>query len=183
MVFPEYKKLDLSKIDKEILSYWEEHSIFNKSVSNADSNPPYIFYEGPPSANGLPGIHHVLARTIKDIFLRYKTMKGYQVKRKAGWDTHGLPVELGVENALGISKEDIGNKVSIEEYNLACKKAVMKYTDIWNDLTKKMGYWVDMEDPYITYTAKYMESVWWLLNQVYKKDLMYKGYTVQPYSP
>ena len=183
MVFPEYKKLDLSKIDKEILSYWEEHSIFNKSVSNADGNPPYIFYEGPPSANGLPGIHHVLARTIKDIFLRYKTMKGYQVKRKAGWDTHGLPVELGVENALGISKEDIGNKVSIEEYNLACKKAVMKYTDIWNDLTKKMGYWVDMEDPYITYTAKYMESVWWLLNQVYKKDLMYKGYTVQPYSP
>ena len=183
MVFPEYKKLDLSKIDKEILSYWEEHSIFNKSVSNADGNPPYIFYEGPPSANGLPGIHHVLARTIKDIFLRYKTMKGYQVKRKAGWDTHGLPVELGVENALGISKEDIGNKVSIEEYNLACKKAVMKYTDIWNDLTKKMGYWVDMKDPYITYTAKYMESVWWLLNQVYKKELMYKGYTVQPYSP
>ena len=183
MVFPEYKKLDLSCIDKDTISYWEEHNIFNKSVSNAEGSPPYIFYEGPPSANGLPGIHHVLARTIKDIFLRYKTMKGYQVKRKAGWDTHGLPVELEVENSLGISKEDIGNKVSIEDYNLACKEAVMKYTDIWNDLTKKMGYWVDMEDPYVTYTAKYMESVWWLLKEIYNKNLMYKGYTVQPYSP
>ena len=183
MIFPEYKKLDLSKISQDILSYWEQHDIFNKSVSNADGKTPYIFYEGPPSANGLPGIHHVLARTIKDIFLRYKTMKGFQVKRKAGWDTHGLPVELGVENSLGISKEDIGEKISVEDYNKACKEAVMKYTDIWNDLTKQMGYWVDMEDPYITYTSKYMESVWWLLKQIYNKDLMYKGYTVQPYSP
>ena len=183
MVFPEYKKLDLTAIDKDVLSYWEEHSIFKKSISNAEGNPPYIFYEGPPSANGLPGIHHVLARTIKDIFLRYKTMKGYQVERKAGWDTHGLPVELEVESSLGISKEDIGNKISIEDYNMACKKAVMKYTDIWNNLTRTMGYWVDMENPYLTYTSKYMESVWWLLKQVYNKSLMYKGYTVQPYSP
>ena len=183
MIFPEYKKLDLSNIALDILSYWDKNDIFKKSVSNAEGKTPYIFYEGPPSANGLPGIHHVLARTIKDIFLRYKTMKGYQVKRKAGWDTHGLPVELDVENSLGISKEDIGNKISIEDYNNSCKEAVMKYTDIWNDLTKKMGYWVDMEDPYITYESKYMESVWWLIKQIYNKDLMYKGYTVQPYSP
>ena len=183
MIFPEYKKLDLSNIALDILSYWDKNDIFKKSVSNAEGKTPYIFYEGPPSANGLPGIHHVLARTIKDIFLRYKTMKGYQVKRKAGWDTHGLPVELDVENSLGISKEDIGNKISIEDYNNSCKEAVMKYTDIWNDLTKKMGYWVDMEDPYITYDSKYMESVWWLIKQIYNKDLMYKGYTVQPYSP
>ena len=183
MIFPEYKKLDLSNIALDILSYWDENDIFKKSISNAEGKTPYIFYEGPPSANGLPGIHHVLARTIKDIFLRYKTMKGYQVKRKAGWDTHGLPVELGVENSLGISKEDIGNKISIEDYNNSCKEAVMKYTDIWNDLTKKMGYWVDMEDPYITYNSKYMETVWWLIKQIYNKDLMYKGYTVQPYSP
>jgi len=183
MIFPEYKKLDLPNIALDILSYWDKNDIFKKSVSNAEGKTPYIFYEGPPSANGLPGIHHVLARTIKDIFLRYKTMKGYQVKRKAGWDTHGLPVELGVENSLGISKEDIGNKISIEDYNNSCKEAVMKYTDIWNDLTKKMGYWVDMEDPYITYSSKYMETVWWLIKQIYNKDLMYKGYTVQPYSP
>ena len=183
MIFPEYKKLDLSNIAQDTLSYWDKHDIFKKSVSNAEGKTPYIFYEGPPSANGLPGIHHVLARTIKDIFLRYKTMKGYQVKRKAGWDTHGLPVELSVEKSLGISKEDIGNKISVEDYNKSCKEAVMKYTDIWNDLTKKMGYWVDMEDPYITYTSKYMETVWWLIKQIYNKDLMYKGYTVQPYSP
>ena len=141
------------------------------------------FFEGPPSANGLPGIHHVMARTIKDIFPRYKTMKGFQVHRKAGWDTHGLPVELGVEKELGITKEDIGKSISIEEYNEACKKAVMRYTDIWEDLTEKMGYWVDMDDPYITYTPKYMESVWWLLKQIYDKGLLYKGYTIQPYSP
>ena len=183
MIFPEYKKLDLSNIAQDTLSYWDKYDIFKKSVSNAKGKTPYVFYEGPPSANGLPGIHHVLARTIKDIFLRYKTMKGYQVKRKAGWDTHGLPVELGVEKSLGISKEDIGNKISVEDYNKSCKEAVMKYTDIWNDLTKKMGYWVDMEDPYITYTSKYMETVWWLIKQIYNKDLMYKGYTVQPYSP
>jgi len=183
MIFPEYKKLDLSRIAKDTLSYWHKYDIFKKSVANAEGKTPYVFYEGPPSANGLPGIHHVLARTIKDIFLRYKTMKGYQVKRKAGWDTHGLPVELGVENSLGITKEDIGNKISVKDYNRSCKEAVMKYTDIWNDLTTKMGYWVDMEDPYITYTSKYMETVWWLIKQIYNKDLMYKGYTIQPYSP
>ena len=183
MIFKEYKKLNLSKISDEILSSWEDHDIFKKSVEDSKDKPPFIFFEGPPSANGLPGIHHVLARSIKDIFLRYKTMKGFHVQRKAGWDTHGLPVELGVENALGITKEDIGKKITIEDYNNECKKAVMKYTDIWNDLTIKMGYWVDVEDPYITYTSKYMESVWWLLKQIYDKGLMYKGYTIQPYSP
>ena len=183
MIFPEYKNLDLSKISKEVLSYWEENDIFKKSIENSTKRKPFVFFEGPPSANGLPGIHHVLARTIKDIFLRFKTMKGYYVQRKAGWDTHGLPVELGVENSLGISKEDIGKKISVEEYNDACKKAVMKYTNIWNDLTKKMGYWVDVDDPYITYSSKYMESVWWLISNIYKKNMMYKGYTIQPYSP
>ena len=183
MIFKEYKKLNLSKISDEILLYWKNQDIFKKSVEQSKDKNPFIFFEGPPSANGLPGIHHVLARSIKDIFLRYKTMKGYHVQRKAGWDTHGLPVELGVENALGITKEDIGKKITIEDYNKECKKAVMKYTDIWNDLTIKMGYWVDVDDPYITYTPKYMESVWWLLKQIYKKGLMYKGYTIQPYSP
>ena len=183
MIFKEYKKLNLSKISDEILSYWRDQDIFKKSVEKSKDNTPFIFFEGPPSANGLPGIHHVLARSIKDIFLRYKTMKGFHVQRKAGWDTHGLPVELGVENSLGITKEDIGKKITIEDYNKECKKAVMKYTDIWNDLTIKMGYWVDVDDPYITYTSKYMESVWWLLKQIYSKDLMYKGYTIQPYSP
>jgi len=152
-------------------------------MSEREGAEPYVFFEGPPSANGLPGIHHVIGRTIKDIFPRYKTMKGFQVKRKAGWDTHGLPVELGVEKELGITKEDIGTKISIEEYNEACKKAVMKYTDIWNNLTERIGYWVDMEDPYVTYKPKYMESVWWLLGQLHKKNLLYKGYTIQPYSP
>ena len=183
MIFKEYKKLNLSKISNEILSYWKSQDIFKKSLEKSKDKTPFIFFEGPPSANGLPGIHHVLARSIKDIFLRYKTMKGFHVKRKAGWDTHGLPIELGVENALGITKEDIGKKISVENYNNECKKAVMKYTDIWNDLTIKMGYWVDVDDPYITYTSKYMESVWWLLKQIYNKDLMYKGYTIQPYSP
>ncbi len=183
MTFKEYKKLNLSQISDEILTYWEDNDIFIKSIEKSNDKNPFIFFEGPPSANGLPGIHHVLARSIKDIFLRYKTMKGYSVQRKAGWDTHGLPVELGVENALGITKEDIGKKITIEDYNNECKKAVMKYTDIWNDLTKKMGYWVDVDNPYITYTPKYMESVWWLLKEIYNKDLMYKGYTVQPYSP
>ena len=183
MTFKEYKKLNLSQISDEILSYWEDNDIFRKSIEKSNDKNPFIFFEGPPSANGLPGIHHVLARSIKDIFLRYKTMKGYSVQRKAGWDTHGLPVELGVENALGITKEDIGKKITIEDYNNECKKAVMKYTDIWNDLTKKMGYWVDVDNPYITYTPKYMESVWWLLKEIYNKDLMYKGYTIQPYSP
>ena len=181
--FPEYKGLNLSKVADEIGSYWEANNIFDKSVTTREGKPPYVFFEGPPSANGLPGVHHVLARAIKDIFPRYKTMKGFQVKRKAGWDTHGLPVELGVEKELGITKEDIGTKITVEEYNEACKKAVMRYTDIWNDLTLKMGYWVDMDDPYITYKSKYMESVWWLLKQIYDKKLIYKGYTIQPYSP
>lgn len=181
--FPEYKGLNLPKVAEDINSYWEANNIFEKSVTTREGKEPYVFFEGPPSANGLPGVHHVLARAIKDIFPRYKTMKGFQVKRKAGWDTHGLPVELGVEKELGITKEDIGTKITVEEYNEACKKAVMRYTDIWNDLTKKMGYWVDMDDPYITYKSKYMESVWWLLKQIYDKNLLYKGYTIQPYSP
>ncbi len=181
--FTEYKGLDLPKVADEILNYWEENDIFEKSVTTREGKEPFVFFEGPPSANGLPGVHHVLARAIKDIFPRYKTMKGFQVKRKAGWDTHGLPVELGVEKELGITKEDIGTKITVEAYNEACKKAVMRYTDIWNDMTKKIGYWVDMEDPYVTYKSKYMESVWWLLKQIYSKELMYKGYTIQPYSP
>ena len=183
MKFAGYNNLDLPKVAEEILKYWKKQDIFDKSVSSREGKPSYVFYEGPPSANGMPGIHHVMARTIKDIFPRYKTMKGFQVKRKAGWDTHGLPIELGVEKELGITKEDIGKKISVEEYNAACKKAVMRYTDVWNEMTEKVGYWVDMEDPYITYKSKYMESVWWLLKQIYNKDLIYKGYTIQPYSP
>ncbi len=168
---------------EEILHFWKENDVFEKSVTSREGKEPFIFFEGPPSANGLPGIHHVMARAIKDIFCRYQTQKGFQVKRKAGWDTHGLPIELGVEKELGITKEDIGKKISVEEYNEACKNAVMRYTDVWNDLTEKMGYWVDMDDPYITYKSKYMETVWWLLSQIYKKGLIYKGYTIQPYSP
>ncbi|AOW08602.1 isoleucine--tRNA ligase [Flavobacterium gilvum] len=181
--FTEYKGLDLPTVASEVLNFWKEKNIFEKSVTTREGNEPYVFFEGPPSANGLPGIHHVMARAIKDIFCRYKTQKGFQVKRKAGWDTHGLPVELGTEKELGITKEDIGKKITVEEYNEACKKTVMRYTDVWNDLTEKMGYWVDMEDPYVTYKSKYMETVWWLLKQIYNKDLMYKGYTIQPYSP
>jgi len=181
--FPEYKALDLPKVAEEILEYWNTNNIFEKSISLREGNTHFVFFEGPPSANGLPGVHHVLARAIKDIFPRYKTMKGFQVKRKAGWDTHGLPIELGVEKELGITKEDIGKIISVEDYNAACRKAVMRYTDIWNDLTQKMGYWVDVEHPYITYEPKYMESVWWLLKQIYNKNLLYKGYTIQPYSP
>jgi isoleucyl-tRNA synthetase len=182
-LFPTYKHLDLPKTAKEIASFWEEHLVFEASIDTREGRPPFVFFEGPPSANGLPGIHHVLARALKDIFCRYKTQQGYQVKRKAGWDTHGLPVELGVEKELGITKEDIGKTISVAEYNKACREAVMRYTDVWNDLTKKMGYWVDMDDPYVTYTSKYMESVWWLLATMYKKGLIYKGYTIQPYSP
>ncbi|PKH66629.1 isoleucine--tRNA ligase [Flavobacterium sp. ALD4] len=181
--FTEYKGLDLPTVASEVLDFWKKENIFEQSVATREGNPPFVFFEGPPSANGLPGIHHVMARAIKDIFCRYKTQKGFQVKRKAGWDTHGLPVELGTEKELGITKEDIGKSISIEEYNEACKKTVMRYTDVWNDLTEKMGYWVDMEDPYVTYKPKYMETVWWLLKQIYNKDLMYKGYTIQPYSP
>ncbi|MEQ7798682.1 isoleucine--tRNA ligase [Pedobacter sp. ASV1-7] len=182
-MYREFKQLELAKIGKEILDFWKEENIFEKSVSSRPESNPFTFYEGPPSANGMPGIHHVMARAIKDIFCRYKTLKGYQVKRKAGWDTHGLPVELGTEKELGITKEDIGKTISIEAYNEACKKTVMRYTDVWNDLTEKMGYWVDMDDPYVTYKSKYMESVWWLLKQIYDKGLIYKGYTIQPYSP
>ncbi|MFD2600753.1 isoleucine--tRNA ligase [Flavobacterium suzhouense] len=181
--FTEYKGLDLPTVANEVLNFWKEEKIFDKSVTTREGKPQYVFFEGPPSANGLPGIHHVMARAIKDIFCRYQTQKGYQVKRKAGWDTHGLPVELGTEKELGITKEDIGTKITVEEYNEACKRTVMRYTDVWNDLTEKMGYWVDMEDPYVTYKPKYMESVWWLLKQIYDKDLLYKGYTIQPYSP
>ena len=181
--YREHKGLNLPLIADELLVKWKRENIFEKSIQSREGNPNFVFFEGPPSANGLPGIHHVMARAIKDIFCRYQTLKGKQVKRKAGWDTHGLPVELGVEKELGITKEDIGKKISIDEYNEACKKAVMKYTDIWNDLTEKMGYWVDMDHPYVTYEPKYMESVWWLLGQLYDKNLIYKGYTIQPYSP
>ncbi|MEN9302849.1 MAG: hypothetical protein RL264_1278 [Bacteroidota bacterium] len=181
--YQEYKGLNLPNIAKDVLERWQNESIFEKSIETREGNPSFVFFEGPPSANGLPGIHHVMARSIKDIFCRYKTLKGFQVKRKAGWDTHGLPVELGVEKELGITKEDIGSKITVDEYNDACRKAVMRYTDIWNDLTLKMGYWVDMENPYITYEPKYMESVWWLLSKLYNKGLLYKGYTIQPYSP
>jgi isoleucyl-tRNA synthetase len=182
-MYSEFKQLELAKIGQEILDFWKKENIFEKSISSRPKSNPFTFYEGPPSANGMPGIHHVMARAIKDIFCRYKTIKGYQVKRKAGWDTHGLPVELGTEKELGITKEDIGKTISIEDYNEACKKTVMRYTDVWNDLTEQMGYWVDMDDPYITYKSKYMESVWWLLKQIYDKGLIYKGYTIQPYSP
>ncbi len=181
--YTEYKGLNLPNIANTVLDRWKRESVFEQSISSREGNPSYVFFEGPPSANGLPGIHHVMARSIKDIFCRYKTLKGFQVKRKAGWDTHGLPVELGVEKELGITKEDIGSKITVDEYNEACKKAVMRYTDIWNDLTEKMGYWVDMEHPYVTYEPKYMESVWWLLGQLFEKGLLYKGYTIQPYSP
>ena len=181
--FNEYKNLDLINVAENIAAFWHNNDTFHKSVEIRSGHPEFVFYEGPPSANGLPGIHHVMARTIKDIFCRFQTQNGKQVFRKAGWDTHGLPVELGVEKELGITKEDIGKKISVEEYNQACRNAVMRYTDIWNDLTKKIGYWVDLENPYITYEPKYMESVWWLLKQLYNKKLLYKGYTIQPYSP
>ncbi|MFE7087485.1 isoleucine--tRNA ligase [Sphingobacterium spiritivorum] len=183
LMYKEYKQLNLPEIGKEILERWERENIFEKSISNRPASKPYTFYEGPPSANGMPGIHHAMARSIKDIFCRYKTLKGYQVKRKGGWDTHGLPIELAVEKTLGITKEDIGKKISVEEYNAACRKEVMKYTDVWNDLTIKMGYWVDLENPYITYENEYIETLWYLLKELYKKGLLYKGYTIQPYSP
>lgn len=183
MKFKEYKQISLSNIGKEVLENWESNDIFKKSITNREGKPSFNFFEGPPSANGMPGIHHVMARTVKDVICRYKTLKGFQVKRKAGWDTHGLPVELGVEKKLGITKEDIGKKISVDDYNKECRETVMQFTDVWNDLTQKMGYWVDMDDPYITYENKYIESVWWLLGQLHKKDLMYKGYTIQPYSP
>lgn len=181
--FAEYSKFDLSNVNKEILKKWQDGDVFHKSLEIREGHPSFVFYEGPPSANGMPGIHHVIARSIKDIFCRYKTMKGYKVNRKAGWDTHGLPVELGVEKSLGITKEDIGKKISVADYNAACRKDVMKFTKEWTDLTQKMGYWVDLENPYITYDNRYIETLWWLLKQLYNKGLLYKGYTIQPYSP
>ncbi len=181
--FAELSQLNLSQVNKEVLAKWDENDVFSKSMTEREGCPSFVFYEGPPSANGMPGIHHVMARTIKDTFCRYKTMKGYQVKRKAGWDTHGLPVELGVEKSMGITKEDIGKTISVAEYNAACRKDVMKFTKEWTDLTHKMGYWVDLDDPYITYDNRYIETLWWLLKQLYNKGLLYKGYTIQPYSP
>ena len=182
-MYKEYKQLNLSQTGKDILEFWKQHNIFEKSISSRPAGNPYTFYEGPPSANGMPGIHHVMARSIKDIFCRYKTLKGYQVKRKGGWDTHGLPIELAVEKALGITKDDIGKSISVEDYNAACRKEVMRYTDIWNDLTERMGYWVDLENPYVTFENKYIETLWWILKELYNKNLLYKGYTVQPFSP
>lgn len=181
--FKEYKNLNLIDVAENVAEFWKQNKTFNKSVEIREGQPEFVFYEGPPSANGMPGIHHVMARALKDIFCRYQTQNGKQVFRKAGWDTHGLPVELGVEKELGITKEDIGKKISIEDYNRACREAVMRYTDVWNNLTEKIGYWVDLDDPYITYKSKYMETVWWLLKQLYDKGLLYKGYTIQPYSP
>jgi len=181
--YREYKKVDFAGIADEVLESWTKHSIFKKSVDEKEGAESFVFYEGPPSANGTPGIHHVMARAVKDIFCRYKTLKGYQVKRKGGWDTHGLPVELQVEKELGITKEDIGKKISVADYNAKCKEAVMKYKDQWDDLTEKMGYWVDLDNPYITFEKDYMESLWFLLKKFYDKGLLYKGYTIQPYSP
>lgn len=182
-MFPEYKNLHLSKICSDINDFWKKENIFEKSIQSRPEKNRFVFYEGPPSANGLPGIHHVMARLVKDIFCRYKTLSGYRVDRKAGWDTHGLPVELSVEKELGIKKDDIGNTISIADYNEACKKTVMKYTEAWNRLTESMGYWVDVDEPYITYENKYIETVWFLLKKLFDKDLIYKGYTIQPYSP
>ena len=181
--FPEHDSLNLTEVNHEVLKLWEEEDLFHRSISEREGCPSFVFFEGPPSANGHPGIHHVLARSIKDTFCRFKTMKGFQVHRKAGWDTHGLPVELGVEKELGITKEDIGKTISIDDYNRKCRQNVMMFTQEWEDLSNRMGYWVDMEHPYITYDNKYIETLWWLLKQLYQKGLLYKGYTIQPYSP
>ena len=183
MHFPEYKNLDYAAVADQVLAFWKEKGIFGQSVQRREGAPAYTFYEGPPSANGTPGIHHVMARSIKDIFCRYQTLKGRQVKRKGGWDTHGLPIELQVEKALGITKEDIGQKISIEQYNRECRLAVMRFTDQWNDLTERIGYWVDLEHPYVTYHTEYIETLWYLLKQLHERGLLYKGYTIQPYSP
>ena len=183
MKYQEYKKIDYAQVGRDILAFWKEKKIFEKSIQSRQGQQPFIFYEGPPSANGTPGIHHIMARAIKDIFCRYKTLKGYFVERKGGWDTHGLPVELQVEKQLGITKDDIGKKISIAEYNEKCKEAVMKYKDEWDLLTERIGYWVDLDNPYITFEVSYIESVWYLLKQFYDRGLLYKGYTIQPYSP
>ena len=181
--YREFQQLNLPELEKEILQQWNETSAFEKSVSNREGAPAFVFYEGPPSANGLPGIHHVIGRTLKDLVCRYKTMKGFQVNRKGGWDTHGLPVELGVEKELGITKEDIGKKISVEEYNQKCREAVLRYKDLWDDLTRKMGYWVDLDHPYVTFQNEYIETLWWLLKQLYQKGLLYESVSIQPYSP
>ena len=181
--YNEYKQLNLTQLGKDVLKNWEENNIFEKSLDYREGREPFVFFEGPPSANGQPGIHHVMARAIKDIFCRYKTQKGFYVRRKAGWDTHGLPIEIAVEKTLGITKEDIGKSISVDDYNKQCKKEVMKYKDLWDDLTLKIGYWVDLSDPYITFENKYIESCWYLLSELYKKGFLYKGYTIQPYSP
>ncbi|MEM6830104.1 MAG: class I tRNA ligase family protein, partial [Bacteroidota bacterium] len=182
-MYSEFKQVSYPKIAEEIQNFWEKEKVFERSVNSREGRETFTFYEGPPSANGTPGIHHVMARTVKDIFCRYKTLQGFQVKRKGGWDTHGLPVELQVEKELGITKEDIGKKISIAEYNANCRKAVMKFKDQWDDLTRRMGYWVDLDDPYITFEKEYIESVWQLLKKLFDKGLLYKGYTVQPFSP
>ena len=181
--YKEYKQLNLTETANEIRKYWEEDDTFQKSLDNRDKDNAFVFFEGPPSANGTPGIHHVMARSIKDVVCRYQTLKGKHVVRKAGWDTHGLPVELGVEKKLGITKEDIGKKISVDDYNRACREEVMKYKDLWDDLTRKMGYWVNLDNPYITFTNDYIETLWFLLKDLYNKGLLYKGYTIQPYSP
>src|SRR5580692_10015337 len=181
--YKEYQHLNLPEIGEQILAKWELNNSFEKSISLKEGHPSFVFYEGPPSANGMPGIHHVISRTLKDLVCRYKTMKGFQVKRKGGWDTHGLPVELGVEKMLGITKEDIGKKISIAEYNETCRREVLKYKDKWDELTLKMGYWVDLKDPYITFENKYIETLWWILGELYKKDLLYESVSIQPYSP
>ena len=183
MTFNEYRNLDLVGIGKEVLDRWKERDTFKKSLKVREDAPDFVFFEGPPSANGMPGIHHVMARSIKDAVCRYKTQSGYRVSRRAGWDTHGLPVELGVEKKLGITKEDIGSKISVEEYNRECRSEVMKYTREWVNMTERIGYWVDMDDPYITYDNRYMETLWYLLKDIYDKGLLYKGYSIQPYSP
>ncbi|HXA01296.1 MAG TPA: class I tRNA ligase family protein, partial [Cytophagaceae bacterium] len=183
MKYKEDKNINLAQVGSEVLEFWKENKIFEASVTSREGKKAFTFYEGPPSANGTPGIHHVMARTVKDIFCRYKTLKGFQVKRKGGWDTHGLPVELQVEKELGITKEDIGKKITVEEYNRKCRETVMRYKSEWDDLTEKMGYWVDLDNPYITFENNYIESCWYLLKELYKKKLLYKGYTIQPYSP
>src|SRR5919107_707580 len=181
--YREFEQLNLPSMEKEILKAWESERAFEKSVSLREGAAPFVFYEGPPSANGLPGIHHVISRTLKDLVCRYKTMQGFQVERKGGWDTHGLPIELGVEKELGITKEDIGKTISVEEYNQKCREAVLRYKDKWDDLTTKMGYWVDLQNPYITFKNEYIESLWWCLKELYKKELLYKSVSIQPYSP
>ena len=182
-MYNEYKQLNLPDIDREILEFWEKNDIFKKSVEQRDADNSFVFYEGPPSANGMPGIHHVMARAMKDIFCRYQTLKGKRVERKGGWDTHGLPIELQVEKELGIKKEDIGIKVSVDDYNKACKATVMRFKDKWDDMTRQMGHWLDLDNPYITFENDYMESCWHLLKKMYDKGLLYKGFTIQPYSP